>query len=63
MASLTPEHRYIYTDAYKGIEGGKGAGFSLSLVAESTTGATMDITIFFVRSMTILSLCRCFAVR
>lgn len=29
---------YIYTDHYKGSEGGRSPGFGLSLVAESTTG-------------------------
>ena len=34
---------YIYTDVFKGEEAGKSAGFSLSLVAESTTGCLYSI--------------------
>ncbi|KAI3637895.1 hypothetical protein MIR68_004544 [Amoeboaphelidium protococcarum] len=30
---------YIYSDVYKGVESGKSAGYGLSLVAESTSGA------------------------
>ncbi|RUP43445.1 RNA 3'-terminal phosphate cyclase/enolpyruvate transferase [Jimgerdemannia flammicorona] len=33
---------YIYTDVYKGPESGKSPGFSLSLVAESTTGVLLS---------------------
>lgn len=34
---------YIFTDHYKGREGGASAGFSLSLVSESTTGVLLSV--------------------
>ena len=34
---------YIHADHYKGAEGGKSPGYSLSLVAESTTGVLLSI--------------------
>jgi RNA 3'-terminal phosphate cyclase len=34
---------YIHADHYKGAEGGKSPGYSLSLVAESTTGVLLSV--------------------
>jgi RNA 3'-terminal phosphate cyclase-like protein len=34
---------YIHADHYKGAEGGKSPGYSLSLVAESTSGVLLSV--------------------